>query len=666
MGAPDVVVTAAGFPVFDTTSRSRAILSFSRLAAVLLLAALVLVNIVLGRASTRVDLTEEGLFTLSDGTKKIASGLKDPARIRVFWGGLPPNEEVKRRKFSALLEELEDASNGMVSVRWIDTADKAGREEAVEAKVQEFKFIAKVGNRQQAENGFCSLVVQSGSGEPQVLDALTLIEREFEYQVASALVRASRKSAGVLALIDASGAGPEGGGRPGLFRGLQEQLQRAFGDDVQYWHTLDKPLPDNVTTMLLVAPTNLKDEQVYHLEQFLLRGGKALVLLDKHRIDTVLDRPYGEPDPTGLESWLQNLGVSVGRGVAGESDRRLWMIYPIVGQGPRGEFAGSGYWFPVRAENMDRTHPALTGLDLVPMYWPTPLSVDQEVQKAAGRVAQVLATTSEAGFRSEDLQALKAGETPLGLPREKVPLMVLLEGPVTSLWKGKPAPGEPPPAPTPPPAVEALKPPEPAAPAPAPAPEPAPAAPEAPKEPAPAPSAPPAEPKPPEPQAPDPKTPDPKAPEPPAPTPQPPAPPGPKGAPGDEGQPGPVALPGGPAVPGAPAAEPAGPKRLEEGPVRLLLLGDADLTGDVLGQENRTTMMLRLGTAGNALVLNSIDWLMGDDALLSLRGKATKPRTIAEVEDNKRTLLMWLNLGGVPLLMLFVGVIVFLRRQAQR
>ncbi len=650
--AVPTVVTAGGVTVFDTTTRSSSVLSFSRLASVLLLVALVLLNVVVGRASTRIDLTEEGLYTLSEGTRRIAASLQDPARIRVFWGGLPPTAEPQRRKFAALLDELAEASGDRVSVRWVDTTEKNGREEAEQAKVQLFEFFAKVGNRQQAEKGYCSLVVEAGSGDPQVLDALTRMERDFEYQVGSALVRATRKSLGVLALIDASGAGGGMGGRQGLFNGLREQLQRLFGEDVQYWHTLDKELPENVKTMLLVAPTNLKDEQVFHFEQFLLRGGKALVLLDKHRVDTVLDRPYGEPEPTGLESWLLALGVSVGRGVAGEADRRRWMIYPIVGQGPRGEFASSGYWFPVTPDNLDLTHPALKvfGQIPIPMYWPTPFSVDAEVQKAAGRNVQVLATTSEAGFRSEDLGALKAGETPLGLPREKVPLMLLVEGPVSSMWKGKPAPGEPPPAapaPAPAPAPEAPK-----EPAPAPAPEqpkePAPApAPEQPKEPAPAPA--------------------PEQPKEPAPAPAPEQPkepaPGPKGEPGEEPVPGPAPLPGSPA-PAAPDA--AASKRRDEGSVRLVLLGDADGTNDVLGQENRTTMMLRLGTSGNALVLNAADWLMGDDALLSLRGKATKPRTIEEVSDGKRSLLMWVNLGGVPLLMLFVGVIVFLMRQSQR
>lgn len=651
------------------------ILSFSALAALLLLIALVLVNVVVARSSARADLTEEGLFTLSDGTKAIAARVQDPALIRVFWGSLPPQIEVLRRKYEALLDELASASNGQVTVRWVDTEDKAGEDEAKEAKVSPIKYIATVGSRQQAQDGYSSMLIEAGSGDPQMLTDLRKYENDFEFRVATALVRASRKSTGVLAFIDGTQGpgGPMGGGRPGMFQLLREQLKELYGDDLQYWHTLDKPLADNITGLMLTAPTALKEEQVYHLEQFLLRGGKAMVLVDKHRIDTLFERSYGDPEPTGLESWLQGLGITVGRGVAGEADRKFWMIYPIVREGPRGEFGGSGYWFPVINENMDTSHPVLARVPAFPMYWPTPLSVDQEVQAAAGRSVRVLATTSAAGFRSEDLTSLKEGHTPTELPREKIPLMLYVEGNVISMWKGKPAPGEPPPEPpAPPPAPVPAAGPE--APVPQPAPE-APKEPAAPQEP-PAPAAPPVEPAPekpepekPAPEKPSPEKPAPEQPVPEKPAPQEPAPAGPKGDEGEQPQPGPASPPADAPKPEEGAAkpeEPAGPKRYDEGQVRLMLLGDSDCTGDVLGQDNGTTRRFQLGVGGNALVLNAMNWLMGDDALLNVRAKVAKTRTIEELEDGKRKLLLWLNLAIVPALMLFTGLMVFLRRQSQR
>src|SRR5262245_34061524 len=142
-------------------SRSQSIRSFSLLTAVLLGAALILANVVFARASTRVDLTEERLYSISDGTKNILREMRDPAEIRVCWGGLEAEHEPLRRTFAALLDEMADVSDGKLKVRWVDVEAEEGKKEAEEAKVQKFVFGAKRGNKKIQSSGYSSLVVKS-------------------------------------------------------------------------------------------------------------------------------------------------------------------------------------------------------------------------------------------------------------------------------------------------------------------------------------------------------------------------------------------------------------------------------------------------------------------------------------------------------------------------
>lgn len=676
------------------SARSQQVRVLSLLAAGLLGVTLVLVNWVAARVVTRIDLTDEGLYTLSDGTRRILAGLKDPAVLRVFWGGLEASSEPTRRKYAALLEEMAEASDGRLSVRWVDVTEDEGKEEARAAGVQEFVFRQRVGDKLVTQTGYSALVVESGSRPPARLEALVdpSRERKFEYLVASTLVSASRRSEKVIALVDGSdpggGAmGMQGGGGRGRFEQLKAQFKAEFGDVVQWWHSLDQPLADNVETLLLLAPRGINDTQAYHFEQFLLRGGRAIVCLDPVDFVSYLQQPYGEAQTSGLEGWLEHLGVSVGSGIAADDDPDHKLVYPKWVNG-RIDVASSGYWFPVLAENLDSTHPALNGMPSFAIYWPAPLSFDAARNAAAGRKVTVLASTGETGVRTSDMDALRRGEIAKGLQREKVPLALLVEGPAESFWKGKPIPGEaPPPAPEMPLPPGPLAPPEPVVP-----PEPAPAAPETPVK-----------------EGDDVKPPAPVEPAPaPAPAPEPVEPAGPKGAPGDEpvpapaspptpeapkpaepprtepapaepapvepapAEPPPSALPPGVPLPGVPPADapPAGPARLDTGSLRLVVIGDADILSDHLGQETALTMpppMGRgLGTGGKSVVANLLDWMVGDDALLSLRTKATKPRVIERPEDGQRSLIQALNLLAIPLLVGFTGLIVFLRRRSQR
>ncbi|MFM8980293.1 MAG: Gldg family protein [Planctomycetia bacterium] len=641
-GSPGSANSPSSGPAGGARSRSQQVASLSLLASGLFLLVVILLNVVAARTSARVDLTEEGLYTLSPGTRALLARLPDPAAVRVFWGGLEASSELVRRKYAALLSEMEEASDGRLTVRWVDVSSDAGKDEARDAGVQKYMFRQRVGDKVVNQEGYSALVVQSGARPPVHMEALIhpRRERQFEYLVASALVSAGRRTQKVLAVIDGSAsASPMGGGGRGRFETLKKDLRGEYGDIVQTWHSLAQPLAENIETLLLLAPSSLGEAEAYHLEQFLLRGGRVLACLDPVNFIDYMQAPTGEAQASGLEGWLEHVGVSVGTTVAAESTAALDLVYPVW-SGSQVEVSKSGYWFKVEAENLDGQHPALGGMPPFAIYWPAALSVDGARQAAAGRKVTVLASTSAGGVRVGDMDAIRRGELPKGLTPEKIPLALLVEGPLESMWQGKPEPGAAPPPQADLPVMPGLVPgagdgvpPEPAEPA-----APAPAAP-APAEPAPA-----------------------------QPAPSEPA-PGPKGAPGEDAPAAPAAPGAAPGAAGAAPAAPAGPQRLDSGSIRLVLLSDADVLSDYLGQDNGLTLPppfgRGLGTGGKVVGANLLDWLMGDDALLSLRTKAARPRVIERPEDSTRNLLQLLNLSVVPLLVGFTGLVVFLRRRSQ-
>ena len=82
----------------------------------LLLICLVAVNVTAFFIPLRFDLTEERLYTISDGSRKILENLKDPVRINFYYSRnnaeLPPNFKTYAQRVEELLEEYETLSNG--------------------------------------------------------------------------------------------------------------------------------------------------------------------------------------------------------------------------------------------------------------------------------------------------------------------------------------------------------------------------------------------------------------------------------------------------------------------------------------------------------------------------------------------------------------------------
>ena len=81
---------------------------------------LVALNFLAGLVPLRLDITEEGLYTLSDGSKRILSNLDGQVTIKYYFSESLPNVplQVKNyaRKVRELLDEYENAAGGDVAL----------------------------------------------------------------------------------------------------------------------------------------------------------------------------------------------------------------------------------------------------------------------------------------------------------------------------------------------------------------------------------------------------------------------------------------------------------------------------------------------------------------------------------------------------------------------
>ncbi len=92
--------------------------------------ALIFVNIIAVSLFVRLDLTEDGAFTLSRASKATVRDLKDPLTVRAFFTkDLPPPYSSNRRYVQDLLEEYYAASNGKLRYEFIDPVAEETEEE---------------------------------------------------------------------------------------------------------------------------------------------------------------------------------------------------------------------------------------------------------------------------------------------------------------------------------------------------------------------------------------------------------------------------------------------------------------------------------------------------------------------------------------------------------
>lgn len=254
------------------------------LAIVLLITINILINVVF--KSARLDLTEDNLYTLSQGTENIITGLDEPITLRFYFSeklatGVPALMNYGRQ-IRELLEEYVSESNGKINLIVLDPEPFSEVEDqAVEHGLQGVP-IDNVGS-----TAYFGLVGTNATDDKEVIPFFQMEkEASLEYdltRLAHKLGSPKKQVVGLLSTLPIEGSGPE---NPML--GMQgdpewmvvTQLKQLF--DVR---SLSKDLakvPAEVDVLMLVHPKGMSDKTLFAIDQFVLNGGRALVFVDPH------------------------------------------------------------------------------------------------------------------------------------------------------------------------------------------------------------------------------------------------------------------------------------------------------------------------------------------------------------------------------------------------
>jgi ABC-type uncharacterized transport system involved in gliding motility auxiliary subunit len=272
-------------------------LLYSALGVVVMFIVVVAVNLIASAVKTRADLTEGKLYTLSDGTKAILKKIDSPVEVRFYFSQSETRVPSQIRTYAAevedLLEEFRDASGGKIRVRKIDPKPDSDAEEAAQADGIEGQPTGPFG-----ESFYFGLVV---SLDPEKVPVTLQLERErlLEYDIARALgqvISTNKPLVGVMTPLPMFGQPMN----PMMMRmGQQGQRPWVFIQELKRDYTVRQvpmdveKIDDDIQVLVVAHPKNITDKAQFAIDQFVLRGGKLLALLDAMGF---LDREQQQPN----------------------------------------------------------------------------------------------------------------------------------------------------------------------------------------------------------------------------------------------------------------------------------------------------------------------------------------------------------------------------------
>jgi ABC-type uncharacterized transport system involved in gliding motility auxiliary subunit len=248
----------------------------------------------------KVDITDQRLYTLSDGTKSILAKLNQPINAKLYYAKTASLKGPDQIRFfsnyyefvKALLEEYVAVSKGMVKLEVIDPRPFSDDEE------QALKYGLRRFPITEEENFFFGLVVQTPFGVEKAIpffspDRQNFVEYDISYLIDTAVTR-QKKKVGVLSSLPIMGDDVSGymaemmmrqGQQPEPPWTIVEQLRRQYDVETVPADTNDI---NDVDILLVVHPKHLPEKTLFAIDQFVLKGGRTIVCVDPY---CFADRP---------------------------------------------------------------------------------------------------------------------------------------------------------------------------------------------------------------------------------------------------------------------------------------------------------------------------------------------------------------------------------------
>ena len=247
------------------------------LAIVLFLAINVFSNAVF--RSAQLDLTEEALFTVTDATKNLLSALDEPIRLRFYISDLVREEIPALATYSARVEEMlqqyERLSAGNVQVEVFHPQQFSPEEDQAVG----YGIVGVPASAAGAVIYFGLAGTNSTDDEDIIPFFSPRRENFLEYDLSKLVFNLSRPKKTLVALISSLpvNADPRARYRPWISFEQAGQFFdfRILGGEIE-------EISEQIDILLLVQPTGLVDKTLYAIDQFFMRGGKALIFVDPH------------------------------------------------------------------------------------------------------------------------------------------------------------------------------------------------------------------------------------------------------------------------------------------------------------------------------------------------------------------------------------------------
>lgn len=249
--------------------------------------------------SARVDLTEDNLYTLSEGSQNVLESINEPVTLRFYYSEQVaqalPSLKAYAQRVQELLQEYQRASNGMI--RLFVMSPEPFSDDEQRAQQYGLQSVPIEGEPDPMYFGL------AGTNRLDGVETIPFFQPEkedtLEYDLTKLIYKLStdeRKTIGVISALEVDGEQYDplkgevaaGGAEPWT---MMAELREMF--TVTMLPKDIRRIPSSIDVLVVVHPKDFEDSTLYAIDQYVLGGGKLVSYVDPY---AELDEPEKDPD----------------------------------------------------------------------------------------------------------------------------------------------------------------------------------------------------------------------------------------------------------------------------------------------------------------------------------------------------------------------------------
>lgn len=268
---------------------------------VMLAAIIIIFNFVSRALFVRFDLTENNMYSLSNSSKKVIEKLDDRMVAKVFFSkDIPGQLANSRRYLQDLLEEYEAYSKGRFHFEFIAPDDNEDAQaEARSYGIPPVQMQVIENDKLEIKNIYMGLTLLYNDKKETIPAIQT--DEGLEYTLTAAIKKLAATDMKTVGIVSTDNKNI-------VTDKLQEQLRQIYKVRTV---SLDTEIPVNIHTLLLNGfQDSVSLDQLYNLDQYLMRGGRLFVG-QAHQVDH-LQEGYASEIKSNIFDFFEHYGLKIG------------------------------------------------------------------------------------------------------------------------------------------------------------------------------------------------------------------------------------------------------------------------------------------------------------------------------------------------------------------